>query len=132
MSSPLTQGIHHIGLTVSKLEESAAFFTSILGWKEVRRNDYPAIYVSDGKIMVTLWETKEEPIVPFDRRRNVGLHHVAFTVESEAALTEVHELLVKRGVELQFSPELVGKGPAKHLICFDPSGLRIEFFWGGQ
>ncbi len=55
MSTPITKGIHHIGLTVSKLEESANFFTSLLGWKEVRRNEeYPAIYVSDGNIMVTL------------------------------------------------------------------------------
>jgi len=29
---PLTKGTHHIGLTVSKLEESAKFFIEILGW----------------------------------------------------------------------------------------------------
>jgi len=55
MSIPITKGAHHIGLTVSKLEESANFFTSLLGWKEVRRNEeYPAIYVSDGNLMITL------------------------------------------------------------------------------
>jgi catechol 2,3-dioxygenase-like lactoylglutathione lyase family enzyme len=85
MNTPITSGTHHIGLTVSKLEESAAFFTSLLGWKEVRRNEeYPAIYVSDGKIMVTLWATKEQPSVQFNRKKNVGLHHVAFRVESES------------------------------------------------
>lgn len=30
MSTPVTSGIHHIGLTVSRLEESAAFFTGLL------------------------------------------------------------------------------------------------------
>lgn len=59
MTTPITKGVHHIGLTVSKLEESAAFFTTLLGWREVRRNeDYPAIFVSDGHVMVTLWALK--------------------------------------------------------------------------
>jgi len=30
----LTTGVHHIGLAVSKLEESAGFFTKLLGWEE--------------------------------------------------------------------------------------------------
>jgi len=132
MSTPLTRGAHHIGLTVSKLEETAAFFTSVLGWKEVRRNDYPAIYVSDGKLMVTLWQTKEEPVGEFDRKKNVGLHHLAFTVESEAALGKVHAALVAAGTRIEFAPELVAKGPAKHLMCYEPSGVRLEFIWLGQ
>lgn len=31
LNTLLTKGMHHIGLTVSKLEESAGFFTSLLG-----------------------------------------------------------------------------------------------------
>jgi catechol 2,3-dioxygenase-like lactoylglutathione lyase family enzyme len=132
MSTPLTRGAHHVGLSVSKLEETAAFFTSVLGWKEVRRNDYPAVYVSDGQLMVTLWQTKEEPAVDFDRKKNVGLHHLAFKVESEAALNDVHAALVAAGTKIEFAPELVGKGPAKHLMCTEPSGVRLEFIWLGQ
>jgi catechol 2,3-dioxygenase-like lactoylglutathione lyase family enzyme len=132
MALPLTRGVHHVGLSVSKLEESASFFTSVLGWKEVKRNDYPAIFVSDDKIMITLWQTKEEPAVPFDRKRNVGLHHLAFQVESEAALAEVHAALVSSGVAIEFAPELIGAGPAKHTMCYEPSGVRVEFIWGGK
>ena len=36
---PLTGGAHHIGLTVSRLEETAGFFTRLLGWKEIRRDE---------------------------------------------------------------------------------------------
>ena len=132
MNTPMTKGTHHIGLTVSNLEESASFFTSLLGWKEVRRNnDYPAIFVSDGSVMVTLWKNKEEPAMPFDKNRNVGLHHVAFEVESESDLIRVYETLVGNNVEVEFSPELVGDGPAKHMICYEPSGIRVEFIWPG-
>lgn len=132
MNTPITKGSHHIGLTVSKLEESADFFISLLGWKEVRRKaEYPAIFVSDGHIMVTLWETKEQPSNPFDRRRNVGLHHVAFQVGSEADLHDVHEKLVDGGVQIEFAPEPLGNGPARHMMCYEPSGIRVEFIWPG-
>ncbi len=133
MSIPTTNGAHHIGLTVSKLEESANFFTSLLGWKEVRRNeDYPAIYVSDGNIMLTLWAIKEEPSIPFNKNRNVGLHHVAFHVENEDDLDVIYKRVTDSGIKIEFSPELLGMGPAKHMMCYEPSGIRVEFIWPGQ
>lgn len=132
MNTPITQGSHHIGLTVSRLEESAAFFISLLGWKEVRRNaEYPAIYVSDRNIMVTLWATKDQPSNPFNKNKNVGLHHVAFQVGSETDLNSVYSKLANSGVQIEFAPELLGKGPAKHMMCFEPSGIRVEFIWPG-
>lgn len=132
MSNPVTKGIHHIGLTVSKLEESAAFFTSLLGWKEARRDaSYPAIFVSDGTIMVTLWKTREQTSSPFDRNRNVGLHHVAFAVEAESDLIDLHQKLIAHGIGIEFAPELLRQGPARHMMCYDPSGIRVEIIWPG-
>lgn len=133
MSAPITKGTHHVGLTVSNLEGSAAFFTSLLGWREVRRNeDYPAIYVSDGNTLVTLWATKEALSIPFDKNQNVGLHHVAFHVNDEADLHTVHQRLTANGAKIEFGPELLGQGPAKHLMCYEPSGIRVEFVWPGN
>ncbi|MEK0338550.1 MAG: VOC family protein, partial [Nitrosopumilus sp.] len=107
MNEPITKGAHHIGLTVTKLEESATFFTSLLGFKEVRRDDgYPAIFISDGKVMVSLWKNKEEPSIPFNKNRNIGLHHVAFVVEKERDLTHIYEKLVKNKIIIEFPPEL--------------------------
>lgn len=133
IGAPVTKGVHHIGLTVSRLEESANFFVLMLGWKEVRRNDaYPAIYVSDGAITVTLWAAREQPSDPFDKDKNVGLHHVAFQVATEPELNRLHERLSDGGVAIEFAPELQGMGPAKHMICYEPSGIRVEFIWPGN
>jgi len=133
MNKPITNGAHHIGLTVSKLEESANFFTSLLGWQEVRRNKkYPAIYVSDGHIMVTLWAIKDEPSNHFDRRKNIGLHHVAFNVGNEDDLNKLHQRLADNGTRIKFAPEQLGPGPAKHMMCYEPSGIRVEFIWTGK
>lgn len=82
--------------------------------------------------MVTLWATKEHPSSPFSRNKNVGLHHVAFKVETEADLNGVYEKLLTNGVEIEFSPEQLGPGPAKHMICYEPSGIRVEFVWAGN
>jgi len=132
-AKPLTQGVHHIGLTVSKLEESATFFTDVLGWKEVKRNpDYPAIFVTDDHNMVTLWQSKETPETKFDKNRNVGLHHVAFQVALENDLNLLHHSLLNNNIKIEFSPELLQQGPAKHMMCYEPSGIRVEFIWLGN
>jgi len=133
MNKPATKGAHHIGLVVSTLEATADFFTGLLGWQEVCRNDeYPAIFVSDGSIMVTLWAATETPAVPFNKNRNIGLHHVAFGVESEAELNSLHRRLADNGIRIEFAPEPLGQGPAQHMMCYEPSGIRVEFIWSGK
>ncbi|MEE9338866.1 MAG: VOC family protein [Methylococcaceae bacterium] len=127
-SKPITRGAHHVGLTVSRLEESASFFVEILGWSELRRDlDYPAIFVTDGILMITLWETKSNLPKTFDRKENVGLHHLALLVESFADLDLVHKTLIEHGTKIEFSPELLRDGPARHMMCYEPSGIRVEF-----
>lgn len=124
------KGIHHLGLAVSDLEASRGFFCDLLGWDEVRRvPDYPAVFVSNGAVMFTLWQT-DPGANAFDRRKNVGLHHVALVLDSEAELMALHERLkTAEGVRIEFAPEPLRGGPVQHMICYDPSGLRIEFIW---
>ncbi len=125
---PITKGAHHIGLAVSKLEKSAEFFVNILGWSEVRRDSsYPAIFVTDGVLIVTLWETKSDSPKKFDGKENIGLHHLALSVENFEALNSIHKTLESNSIEIEFSPELLRDGPAKHMMCYEPSGIRVEF-----
>jgi catechol 2,3-dioxygenase-like lactoylglutathione lyase family enzyme len=133
MSDAATQGAHHIGLTVSRLEDSAGFFTTLLGWHEVRRDpDYPAIFVSDGAVLLTLWATRgADGARGFDKDRNVGLHHLALRVASRDALEAAHARLSDAGVEIEFAPEPLRGGPAMHMMCYEPSGIRVELIWPG-
>ena len=132
MNTPITKGIHHLGLTVSNLEQSADFFTSILGWIEVRRNDdYPSIFITDNTNMITLWKAKDNGINTFNKDKNVGLHHVALKVLNESDLFDIHNALLNHNIEIEFSPELLRDGPAKHMMCIEPSGIRVEFIWPG-
>lgn len=129
---PLTQGVHHLGLTVSRLEQSAKFFVDVLGWSIIKRKpEYPAIFVSDGQTMLTLWATTTNQTNDFNRKTNVGLHHLALQVASEDDLQQLYQQLVTANISIEFAPEWVQQGPAKHLMCHDPSGIRIEFIWPG-
>ena len=103
----MTLGFDHVGLTVADLESSRLFFVECLGWKVVgERPDYPAVYVSDGRSVLTLWRV-ENPAdhVAFDRRKNVGLHHLALKVADRAALDAVYARVAQwKGVTVEFAP----------------------------
>ena len=125
---PVTKGAHHIGLTVSSLEASARFFIDILGWTEVRRDpESPAIFVSDGVLMITLWAAKSDDPEAFDKNANIGLHHLALAVETMTDLDDIYKRVTDNGINIEFAPELLRGGPAKHMMCYEPSGIRIEF-----
>lgn len=131
MTEPLTCGVHHIGLAVRDLDEAAGFFVGALGFREVGRNDaYPALFVSDGGVTLTLWRIADPAhAVAFDRRTNIGLHHLALAVPDEAALAAVHERVRGHaGVTVEFAPGPMRPGSSTHhFICAMPGGVRIEF-----
>lgn len=123
-----THGVHHVGLAVKDLQTTLRFFKDALDFKEVGgKPDYPSVFVSDGTIMVTLWQA-DEGAATFDRKKNIGLHHLAFKLGSFEDLDAMHKKIKDwPGVEIEFSPEDVGEGPAKHMIFYEPGGIRLEF-----
>ena len=125
-----TIGFDHVGLAVSDLAESLAFFRDCLGWRMVGENPaYPAAFVSDGCDLVTLWQVEApERCIPFDRRNNIGLHHLALRVADLAGLDALHDHVAAwPGVTVEFAPELSSKGPKTHFMIRGPAGIRIEF-----
>lgn len=129
-----TQGINHLGLSVKNLDQTVSFFVDCLGWEESGRDEsYPRSAVSDGTIRLTLWEVDHSLSVnEFHFRKNIGLHHFALEIESEQKLNEISESVkLHPGVNIEFMPELLGVGPRKHMILYEPGGIRIEFIWPG-
>ena len=127
---PLTSGVDHIGLTVRDLNVTRDFFVHGLGWTQVgERPSYPAVFVSDGRITLTLWQvTDPDNYVRFDRKTGVGLHHLALRVDSEEALQELFaRISAWPGVEVEFAPENLGAGPKRHTMMYEPGGIRLEF-----
>jgi catechol 2,3-dioxygenase-like lactoylglutathione lyase family enzyme len=130
MTGPFTLGVHHVGLAVPDIEAAERFFVDALGWTRAGgAPSYPAVFVSDGATMLTLWRVDPQTAVPFDRRRNIGLHHLALKVADHDALAVVFERVRSHpGVVVEFAPEPMREGsPTRHFICAMPGGARIEF-----
>lgn len=130
-----TSGLNHLGLSVSDLEASKAFFVEVLGFEESGYDaSYPRTAVSDSKLRLTLWQVdKSLNGEPFDRKKNVGLHHLAIQVESEDKLNYLYSIISDRAdCHVEFAPELLSGGPRKHMMLSEPSGLRIELIWPGN
>ena len=90
--------------------------------------------MSDGSVRLTLWQVDRSlENEAFDRRKNIGLHHLALEVATESELDALSEKLRRaEAVTVEFPPELVGAGPRKHMMCFEPGGIRVEFIWPGK
>lgn len=130
--APNVLGFDHVGLVVLDLEASKKFFTDVLGFETVGKDaDYPAYFLNNGHAFVTLWRANDPASANrFDRKANVGLHHMALRVSSDAALTALYEAArVFPGVKIEFAPELSYGGPAKHMMIYEPSGNRIELIF---
>ncbi len=125
----ITRGVHHIGLTVPDLEQTRKFFLETLGYDQVGDvPDYPAVFLSDGSIMITLWQaTDPASAVPFDRKNGIGLHHLALTVDADAIDDLCEKLKDTADVAIEFEPEPLGGMPVRHMMCNIPGGIRVEF-----
>ena len=125
----ITAGAHHIGLTVPNLEQTTEFFIQTLGYDQVGEvPDYPAVFLSDGSTMITLWQAVDpENAVPFDRKNVIGLHHLALLVDS-GSLDGLHATLENTAeCDIEFAPEPLGDMPVRHMMCNIPGGIRVEF-----
>jgi catechol 2,3-dioxygenase-like lactoylglutathione lyase family enzyme len=125
-----TFGFDHVGLSVRNLASSRKFFCDCLGWSVVgERSDYPAAFVSDGRGVLTLWQVESpKEAIAFNRRTNVGLHHLALAVVDRASLDALYQQVSNwPDVTVEFGPQRSGAGPTIHFMVREPSGVRIEF-----
>ncbi len=124
---PKTTGVHHVGLSVSDLQGAADFFVEVLGFRVVgERPAYPALFVGDGRTLITLWQVDQSAEGRFDRKRSEGLHHLALAVDSAETLDTLHGAMVRRGTAIEFVPEPRADGTARHMMLNIPGGPRLE------
>lgn len=131
MTQKLTRGVHHAGLTVPDLDQARSFFCGLLGFDEVGGvPSYPSIFVSDGVTLLTLWRAADPATArAFDRRANIGLHHLSLAVADDAALEHAWEKVsTYPEVIIDAPPSPISPGSAtRHFLVFIPGGIRIEF-----
>ncbi|AYC41206.1 VOC family protein [Streptomyces griseorubiginosus] len=118
----------HIGLNVTDLDRSLAFYRDVLGFTalaEGKEEGRRYAFLGDGDTLVlTLWQQAGQPYGP-DR---AGLHHLAFEADSIERVREYEEALRAFGADFAHEGVVAHReGAGSGGIFFhDPDGTRLE------
>ena len=124
------QGFHHVAVTVTDLDTSAAWYATVLGFEELFReeNDGSRACVMrfpGGSTGVGLVEHRANDGTAFDPTR-LGLDHFAFTVATRQDLEHWAQRLTAAGVAHSGAIEVP---PGAILNFKDPDGIALALFW---
>lgn len=120
----------HIGLNVSDLGRSVAFYRRAFGFEQLAANTDGAQRFAflgfDGGPVLTLWEQSNGEF----SAATPGLHHLSFQVDSVQQVREVEAILK------ELSTVFVHDGVVAHregassggIFFTDPDGIRLEVF----
>ena len=140
--------LHHVGLTVSDIERSIAFYRDVLGMMLVRRRETDADYIgqqtgfpgvklaaasfkvspdSDQSMEVVQYLSHaDEPVEPGTNR--AGSSHICFTVSD---IQSTYDELRAKGVRFKSEPVAITSGPNEGgyvVYLYDPDGYTLEVF----
>ncbi len=133
MRMPTLHGVHHLALTVTDIDRSAAWYVRLLGFEEVARRDDPdnrlrkAVLRTKGGLVLTLVQHDHASGRPFDEC-TPGMDHVAFLAASHDELHEWEHQLARQGVDhTPAAPSLTVAG-AEVVVFRDPDGIQLEIW----
>lgn len=119
----------HIGLNVTELDRSLAFYRDVLGFEvlaEGKEDDRRYAFLGDGgdHPVLTLWQQAHGP---YDGAR-AGLHHLAFAADSIERVRQYEDALRSHGADFAYEGVVAhSEGAASGGIFFhDPDGTRLE------
>ncbi len=122
----------HVGLNVSDLERSVAFYQRAFGFDQLVVSADGAQRFAflgfDGVPVLTLWEQSRgefSAVTP-------GLHHLSFQVDSVQEVQEVEAVLKELSTVFAYDGVVAHREGASSGAIFltDPDGIRLEVFAG--
>jgi catechol 2,3-dioxygenase-like lactoylglutathione lyase family enzyme len=134
-SVPALGGIHHIGLTVTDIEASEAWYTRVLGLTRAfveshhRGTGYAVVLHRPGApLFIGLDKHEANRGERFDECRT-GLDHVSFHVADRSALDAWVAHLDREGVLHAGITEFTKPFPFALLVLRDPDNIQLELIW---
>ena len=133
-SAPAPQGgtfeTGHIGVNVTNLARSRAFYQAVFGFSVMNESTDPVrpfVFLADGdKLVLTLWQQSEGRFAA----HTPGLHHLSFQVSdidqvkaAEARLRDLNATVLHNGIV----PHREG-AQSGGVFFEDPDGTRLEIY----
>jgi catechol 2,3-dioxygenase len=121
--------IGHVLLRVADIERSKAFYTNVLGFEVVEEDpEHGGVFMTLGEqghtldlVPVEHAETDERPA-----GHRVGVHHIAFQVDSYEALKQAYFSLEDQGIKVVRAIDHVSQ---QSIYFDDPDGNRLEIYY---
>jgi catechol 2,3-dioxygenase len=123
------QRLGHVLLRVANIERSKAFYTKTLGFEVVEEDPkHGGVFMSLGEHGHTLdlFQADNPPKVEPASPSRVGVHHIAFMVDSDKALKDAYFTLQDQGIEVVRAVDHVSQ---KSIYFNDPDGNRLEIYY---
>ncbi|MEM9170543.1 MAG: VOC family protein [Pseudomonadota bacterium] len=136
MTAPALGGVHHVAYRCKDAKETVAFYEAALGMTYMTAfaedhvpstgayDPYMHVFLDAGNdAVLAFFELPEQPEMDRDRNTPDWVQHIAFRVESVAALEAAKAHLEAMGLDV------VGPthhGVFKSIYFFDPNGHRLE------
>jgi len=122
-------GIGHVLLRVLNLEASKKFYSEVLGFRVLEEDpEHGGTFMAlEGQShAIDLFPIRDAEAARRQTPGVRGLGHIAFRVDSEAALKDAHATLQKHGVEVTRSIDHVSQ---KSIYFNDPDGNTLEIYY---
>jgi catechol 2,3-dioxygenase-like lactoylglutathione lyase family enzyme len=119
----------HVLLRVADLERSRAFYSKLLGFEVMEEDpEHGGLFMAlEGQAhTLDLFPAPDAETAPRLAPGGVGVHHVAFQVDSEDALKDAYFTLREQGVEIVRAVDHVSQ---KSIYFHDPDGNLLEIYY---
>ena len=130
MTATSTLRTGHIGLNVTDIERSLAFYRDVLGYGVIAEGKEEgrrfAFLGEDGRPALTLWQQADTAYAA----GSAGLHHLAVEVDTIEQVRAYESALRAHGVKFAYEGVVPhGEGAASGGIFFhDPDGTRLAIY----
>ncbi|HWH25123.1 MAG TPA: VOC family protein [Pseudolysinimonas sp.] len=133
----------HVGIAVEDIDRSVAFYTGILGMRLTEIFRYGDSHAGHGGAVLagafvrghadTIHHrlsifTLRDPSAPTPGARTLGLHHIAFEMDSSADLISLYKRFQENEVPI-VNARIGGPGNHPRFYGLDPDGNLLEFYW---
>ena len=125
----LTEGFHHVVITVKDVKKSKEFYSKAAEIKVIVE-DEKTVGLSDGS--VSLWIKKSRDYIPkelkFDRNQ-LGLDHISFSVKNLIDLRKIEQNLKAINADMEDGGITDDGYGSKNIAIYvkDPDGMKVEF-----